>query len=198
MGALTAMYGTDFRSQRYVCTTLQRLHDGIAQLPCPTSTDSSYSVRRNDGQTYPFAVQASLEASEKLFKKVKQAAPAVSAGVSNLLTQEDLSWSKLRPKFTGEKQQQKADDLGSQAAILAEKEAALAIPREVLVTSKDGLLWDQLLLPGLAVMLLSLLAGYQLGQHNVAAEPMSQGISTALLVRCDHVLLHDSASVASG
>ena len=66
------------------------------------------------------------------------------------------------------------------------------------MTSKDGLLWDQLLLPGLAVVLLSLLAGYQLGQHNVAAEPKSRGNSFALLIRCDHVLLHESASFASG
>ena len=95
--------------------------------------------------------------------------------MSNLLTQEDLSWAKIRPKFKSEKQALKGGEPASQTAILAEKEAALAEKKDASVVAVSALSWDQLLLPTLAVVLVSLLAGYKFGQQSTPADLKLQG-----------------------
>ena len=114
-------------------------------------------------------------------KKVKETGPAISAGVSNLLTQEDLSWAKIRPRFKSEKPSPKGEEPASQTAILAEKEAALAIQKDASIP-KNAVSWDQLLLPGMAIVLVSLLAGYKFGQQqNASADPKLHGEALCLL-----------------
>ena len=108
---------------------------------------------------------------------MKETAPAISAGVSHLLTQEDLSWAKLKPKFQTEKQPSKADKSGGESPVTEEKIAVPESPLDIPAPAKNRLSLDQLLLPGLALVLLSLLAGYRLGQESTTA-PTQKGATS--------------------
>lgn len=110
-------------------------------------------------------MQASLDASEKLLKRVRDSAPAltagVKAGVSSLLPQDDLSWSKINliPK----------PYIGSQTPVQTTSAPSFPARKEELGEGTgSNLSVDHLWLPAMAIILLTLLIGYHIGRATPA------------------------------
>lgn len=140
-------------------------------------------------QTVP--VGASIEASEKLYTKVKETAAPLSASVSALLSQDELGWPRisfLPPAKTKECPDHLQIPTAEtpidppHAAIAEEKpffeEQAAELPYSLAPhigkgkESSEGLSLDQLLLPAMAIMLLSILGGYLAGRQ----KPVTSGL----------------------
>ena len=126
-------------------------------------------------------IQASLEASEKLLNKVKETAPKISAGVSasvsSILSQEDLrSWAALRTK-PGAKLKQ-TEPAVEQSTAQTTDELLTERPKhgdDSQQSMKGGFAADQLLLPAMALVLITLMAGYRLGQLTNDVQPNTEG-----------------------